>query len=82
MRERGFRSPLGRIARRGLLHHAVDLLEREAFRLRHQEPRVDERGRAQAAPDEEHRRFQVPVLFADHVGRYHGDDLETRSYLI
>ena len=47
------RDPLGRRPRRGFLHHAVDLLEGEAFGLGDEEVGVEEAGGAEGAPDEE-----------------------------
>ena len=52
-REGGVRHPLAGVARRRLLEHAVDLLQREALGLRDQEVGVHEADGAERAPDEE-----------------------------
>ena len=70
-REGAARLPLGGGSRRGFLQHAVDLLKREALRLRDQEVGVNEARRAQRTPNEEHLRLKVALVRADHVG---GDD--------
>lgn len=73
--EGAVRHPLGRVPRRGLFHHAVHLFERETLCLRDEEVRVDERGGAEAAPDEEHFGAEVASIRVDHVGGDDGDDL-------
>ena len=74
-RERLVRHPLRGRAGCGLLHHLVDLLEREALGLRDEEVRVHEGRRAQAAPDEEDGGFEVAFVLVDHIGRDDGNDL-------
>ena len=69
------RHPLGRVPRRRLLHHAVDLFERKPFGLGDEEVRVDEAGETEGAPDEENLGAQVAPVRVDHVGRYDCDDL-------
>lgn len=46
-------APFGGIARGCLLHHLIDLLERQTLGLGNQEVRVDERESAESSPDEE-----------------------------
>lgn len=67
--------PLGRRAWRGLLEHAVDLLQRQALGLGHEEVRVDEAGYAERAPEEEDAGAEVGFVGADEVGGDDGDDL-------
>ena len=82
-RERAVGHPLGRVPRRCLLHHAVDLFEREALGLRDEEVRVDEAGEAEGAPDEEDLGAQVATVRVDHVGGYDCDDLwRTRKFSV
>lgn len=70
------RHPSGRGAGVGLLQHAVDLLEREALSLRHEEVGVDEADGAEGAPDEEDFGAEVAFVRADHVRSDDGDDLK------
>lgn len=67
--------PLGRRAWRGLLKHAVDLLQRQAFGLGHEDVRVDEAAHAERAPEEEDAGAKVCFVGADEVGGDDGDDL-------
>ena len=69
------RHPLGRVARVGLLHHAVDLLEREALGLGHEEVGVHEADGAERAPDEEHLGAEVALVGSHHVWGDDTDDL-------
>ena len=66
--------PLGRSAGSRLLHHLVDLLERETLGLGHEEVGVDESASAETAPHKEDGRLEVAALLADHVGGDDGDD--------
>ena len=68
------RLPSGRGAGRGLLEHAVDLLERQALGLGDEEIRVDKGAGAETAPDEEDLGTQVALVGSDHVGGDDGDD--------
>jgi len=63
--------PLGTGSWSRLLHHAVNLLKRQALGLRNEEVGVHESARAETAPNEEDGRFEVAFVGADHVG---GDD--------
>ncbi len=65
--EGGRRLPLGRGPGGGLLHHLVDLLERQALGLGNQEVRVDKGAGTQAAPDEEDGRLEVALVGSNHV---------------
>lgn len=80
--EGGSGLPLGRGAGGALLHHLIDLLEREALGLRDEEVRVHKGRGAQATPDEEDGRLQVAAVLADHVGSDDGDDLFFQSVSI
>lgn len=64
------RAPLGRGTGRGLLHHEIDLLERQTLGLGHQEVGVDKGAGAESEPDVEHGRDES----ADHVRRNNGND--------
>lgn len=66
--------PLGRGPGGGLLHHLVDLLERETLGLGDEEVGVDEGAGAETAPDEEDGRLEVAAFLADHVGSDDSDD--------
>lgn len=68
------RYPLGGGSWGRLLHHAVDLLERETLGLWDKEVGVDESAGAETAPDEEHGGFEVAIFRADHVGGDDGDN--------
>lgn len=59
------RNPLGRCARRRLIEHSVDLLQREAFGLGDEEPSVNERGGAKNTPDIEDLSAEVGFVFVD-----------------
>lgn len=66
--------PLGRGTGSGLLHHLVDLLERQALGLGNEEVGVDEGSSAETTPDEEDGRLHVSAVLADHVGGDDGND--------
>jgi hypothetical protein len=74
-REGGVRNPLAGVAGRGLLEHAVDLLEGETLGFRDEEVGVDEADGAEGAPDEEDFRAEVALVGADHIGGDDSDDL-------
>jgi hypothetical protein len=65
------RSPLGRGSGSGLLHHLVNLLERQTLGLGNEEVSVDEGAGAKTTPDEEDGGLEVTSALANHVG---GDD--------
>lgn len=67
--------PFRGCARRGLLHHLVDLLEGEALGFGDEEVGVDEGAGAERSPDEEDLCAQVAAILVDHVGSDDGDDL-------
>lgn len=75
IRERRLRAPLAALPRGGLFQQAVDLLERQALHLRHEEERKRDTDAAQGAPKEEDFSPQVSVsgLGADEV---RGDDAD------
>jgi len=66
--------PLRRCTGSRLLHHLVDLLERQTFGLGNQEVGVDESSRAETTPDEEDGRLEVAIIGANHVWSDDGDD--------
>jgi hypothetical protein len=68
------RSPLGRGSGSGLLHHLINLLERETLGLGNEEVSVDEGACAETTPDEEDGRLEVSALLTDHVGGDDGND--------
>lgn len=68
-------APLGGCTRAGLLHHFVDLLERQALCLGDEEIGVHKGAGAEAAPDEEDGGSQVGFVGVDHVGGDDSDDL-------
>ena len=70
----GSGSPLGRVTGVGLLHHLVDLLERQTLGLRDEEVRVNKGGGAETEPDEEDGRPQVTLIGVNHVGGDNGND--------
>lgn len=70
----GVRSPLSRGSGSSLLHHLINLLERQALGLGDEEVGVDEGAGAQTAPDEEDGGLEVATVGADHVGGDDGDD--------
>lgn len=72
--EGGVRSPLGRGSGSGLLHHLINLLERQTLGLGDEEVGVDEGAGAETAPDEEDGGLEVATVLADHVGGDDGDD--------
>lgn len=73
--EGGSGLPFRRCTRRRLLHHLVDLFQRQALGLRDDEIGIDKRGSAKAAPDKENRRFKVALICVNHIGGYDGNDL-------
>ncbi len=77
MRKGGVRHPRRRLAGRDLLKHLIDLFEREAFGLGHEEVGEGEGEAAEGAPEEEDFGTEVGVaLFgADEVGGDDCDDL-------
>lgn len=74
MGEGGSGLPLGRSPGGGLLHHLIDLLERETLGLGDEEVSVDKGAGAETAPDEEDGRLEVAALLTDHVRGDYGDD--------
>lgn len=72
--EGGVRTPLSRGSGSGLLHHLINLLERQALGLGDEEVGVDEGAGAETAPDEEDGGPEVATVLADHVGGDDGDD--------
>lgn len=66
--------PAGRSTGSGLLHHLVDLLERQTLGLGDEEVGVDESASAETSPDEEDGGLQVALVGTDHVGGDDGDD--------
>ena len=72
--EGGVRLPLGGSAGGSLLHHLVDLLERETLGLGDEQVGVDEGQGAETAPDEEDGRLHVASVLANHVGGNDGND--------
>jgi hypothetical protein len=68
------RFPRRALARSHLLHHLVDLLEREAPGLGHEEVGPEDAAAAQPAPDEKHFGPEVAVAWVDHVGDDDADD--------
>jgi hypothetical protein len=60
--------PLGGGTRGGLLHHAVDLLERKTLGLGNQEEGVNEGACTETSPDEEDGRSKIALIGVDHVG--------------
>ena len=72
--EGGGRLPLGRGAGSGLLHHLVDLLQRQTLGLGDQEVGVDPGSSAETTPDEEDGRLHVATVRSDHVGGDDGND--------
>lgn len=63
--------PLGGSTGSSLLHHLVDLLQRQALGLGDEEVGVDKSASAKSTPDEEYLGLQVTTVLTDHVG---GDD--------
>lgn len=72
--EGSMRLPPGRGPWRSLLQHTINLLERQALRLRDQEVRIDKGAGAETTPNEEDFGSQVPFVGADHVGSDDSDD--------
>lgn len=68
------RSPLSRGSGSGLLHHLVNLLERQTLGLGNEEVSVDEGAGAETTPDEEDGRLEVSAVLTDHVGGDDGND--------
>ena len=67
-------NPLGRVARRRLFQHAVNLFQAEALGLRNEEVGEEDTSGAGGAPHEEDLGLEVAVVFIDHVGRDEADD--------
>lgn len=67
-------SPCRRSTWRGLGHHLVDLLERQALGLWHQEVGVHESTCTEPTPDEEDAGFQISLISGHHVWSDDGDD--------
>ena len=63
------RQPLAGLAGRGLLEHAIDLLEREALRLGDKEVGEDHTSGTGSSPDEEDLTLEIAVLRINHVWR-------------
>lgn len=59
--------PLSRVARVGLLEHAINLFKSEALGLGNQEVRVSKAEEAEGPPNEEDLRAKVCLVFVDHV---------------
>lgn len=72
-------NPFAGVAGGGFLQHAVDLLERQAFRLRDQEVSVEKAADAEGPPDEEHFGAEVAFVLVDHVGGNDSDNLFEKS---
>ena len=72
--EGGARNPRSRLSRRALLHHLVDLLERQALGLRDEEVSEEHTSSASRAPDEENLGTQVALILVNHVGGDVTDD--------
>ena len=68
------RHPLAGLAGRGLLEHAVDLLERKALRFRDKEVGEDHTSGTGRSPDEEDLTLEIAVLRINHVWRDETDD--------
>lgn len=68
------RSPLGGVARVGLLQHGVDLLQRQTLGLRDQEECVNEAACAQTSPHVKDLGAQVGLVRVHHVGSNDGND--------
>jgi len=64
-------NPLGGCTWGRLLHHTINLLERQTLCLWNQEVGVDESACAETSPDEEDGGFEVTLVFSNHV---RGDD--------
>lgn len=73
--ESRMRDPSAGSPGRRLLHHLVDLFERQAFGLGHEEVSVDEADGAEGPPEEKHFGLQVRFVRVDEVGGYYRDDL-------
>lgn len=73
--------PAGGSARGGLLHHLVDLLERQALGLGNEEVSVDKGAGAESAPDPEDVGAEVALVGADHVGGDDGNDTKKKVRL-
>lgn len=73
--ESRMRDPSAGSPGRRLLHHLVDLFERQAFGFGYEEVSVDEADGAEGAPEEKHFGLQVRFVRVDEVGGYYRDDL-------
>jgi hypothetical protein len=63
------RNPLGRVARRRLLKHKIDLLQAQTLGLGDKEVGEEYAGGAGRSPDEEHLGLQVAIFFVHEVRR-------------
>ena len=59
--------PLGGGSGSGLLHHLINLLERQTLGLGDEEVAVDEGACAETSPDEKDGRLEVSSVLSDHV---------------
>lgn len=59
----------------GLLHHLIDLLQRQALGLGNKEVGVDKATGTEGTPEEEHLRAQVGLVSVNQVWGDDGDDL-------
>ncbi len=77
-RECRVRHPGSAVSRIDLVHHLINLLERQTLGLRDKEVGKGGGDTAEGAPEEEDFRTEVGVAFvrSDEVGRYNCDDLK------
>lgn len=66
--------PLGRLAGSNLLHHLINLLQRQSLGLGNEEVAVDKGACAETTPDEEDGGLEVTAVLTDHVGGNDSDD--------
>jgi hypothetical protein len=71
---RRVRDPLGRVTRRGLLKHAVDLLQAQTLGFGDEEVGEEHAGGASGAPDEEDLGLEVALVLVHQVGGDEADD--------
>jgi hypothetical protein len=67
LRKGRVRHPLGGLSGSALLHHLVDLLERQTLGLRNEEVGEEDAEGASGTPDEEHLRAEVALVLVNHV---------------